>query len=126
MAGHREGLADRVSELEVENKRKATEYEAISQAHNELKSRYDDAKADNEKLKSVIFCTSFSVTEYSFYFIQNEQILKEKLTQLQNELQQQETRFDLLKTHAETKLDSASEQLVKIRDVRFSSNITYT
>lgn len=53
MSGHHEALADRVIELENENKRKGEEYEAISSAHSELKSRYENTKADNEKLKSV-------------------------------------------------------------------------
>lgn len=53
MSGHHEALADRVIELENEVKRKAEEYEAISSAHTELKSRYENTKADNEKLKSV-------------------------------------------------------------------------
>ena len=53
MSGHHEGLAEKVVELENDNKRKTGEYEAIALAHSELKSRYEDIKTDNEKLKSV-------------------------------------------------------------------------
>lgn len=98
MASHNEGLAQRVTELENETKRKTSEYEAIVSAHNELKSRYEDIKAQGEKLKS------------------SEQVAKEKISRLENELQGQETRFNVFKLHAESKLDSASEQLVKFRD----------
>lgn len=100
MSGHHEALADRVIELENEVKRKTEEYEAISSAHTELKSRHENTKEDNEKLKS------------------NEQVQKEMVSRLQNELHASETRFNMLKSHAETKLDTASEQLVKLRDER--------
>eukprot|EP00026_Physarum_polycephalum_P005810 Phypoly_transcript_05848.p1 GENE.Phypoly_transcript_05848~~Phypoly_transcript_05848.p1 ORF type:complete len:541 (+),score=152.90 Phypoly_transcript_05848:153-1775(+) len=100
MSVHHDKLAERVAELENETKRKTDEYDALASAHSELKSRYEETKTDNEKLKS------------------NEQVQKEVISKLQNELHGSETRFNVLKNHAETKLDSASEQLVKMRDER--------
>jgi hypothetical protein len=70
MARYQEGLADRVKELENENKRKTEEYEVIATAHSDLKKRYEDTKADNEKLKSVCsvsFFTFISVFVFSFF-----------------------------------------------------------
>ena len=61
MSGHHEGLAERVTELENDNKRKTEEYEAIALAHSELKSRHEATKTDNEKLKSVCSSSSSSM-----------------------------------------------------------------
>jgi predicted nucleic acid-binding Zn-ribbon protein len=56
MSVHHDKLAERVVELETETKRKTDEYDALASAHSELKSRYEETKTDNEKLKSVRPC----------------------------------------------------------------------
>lgn len=48
-----EALAERAATLEAENRRKASEAEATQIAFNDLKTRYEEMKLLNEKLKTV-------------------------------------------------------------------------
>ena len=50
-----EVLVERISTLEAECKRKSSEAEAVEAAFNDLRTRYEELKVINEKLKTVCF-----------------------------------------------------------------------
>eukprot|EP01102_Stenamoeba_stenopodia_P001099 TRINITY_DN10963_c0_g1_i1.p1 TRINITY_DN10963_c0_g1~~TRINITY_DN10963_c0_g1_i1.p1 ORF type:complete len:569 (-),score=202.50 TRINITY_DN10963_c0_g1_i1:149-1855(-) len=92
----RQKLAEENEILKKNNEKLTQEHTKLDQLFSALKLRHDELKQANDAAQS------------------NEQALKEKITQLQQTVATTENQYKALKTQAETKLEAANQQILKL------------